>query len=87
MRSAKKCEGIKMAGRKPSIPIAEKIKRAEDALLKSKAKYDADAAVLRDLLEKQRAIRNKELIAAVANSTRTFDEIMEFIESKPVDEP
>ena len=50
-----------MAGRKPSIPIAEKIKRAEEALLKSKAKYDADAAVLRDLLEKQRAIRNKEL--------------------------
>jgi len=41
---------------------------------------------LRDLLEKQRAIRNKELIAAVAGSTRSFDEIMEFIESKPADE-
>ena len=42
--------------REPKIPIDERIKISEAALAKAKSKYDAEAAVLKDLLQKKQAI-------------------------------
>lgn len=76
------CEENKMA-REPKIPIDERIKISEAALAKAKSKYDAEAAVLKDLLQKKQAIRDQELVEAVAKSKRSFEEILDYIKSDP----
>ena len=76
------CEENKMA-REPKIPIDERIKISEAALAKAKSKYDAEAAVLKDLLQKKQAIRDQELVEAVTKSKRSFEEILDYIKSDP----
>ena len=72
-----------MANRKPNRSIDEKIKMAEAALVKSKARYDSDAAVLKDLLQKKEVMKQKELLDAMAKSKRSFHEILSFVNSDP----
>ena len=69
--------------REPKIPIDERIKISEAAFAKAKSKYDAEAAVLKDLLQKKQAIRDQELVEAVAKSKRSFEEILDYIKSDP----
>ena len=69
--------------REPKIPIDERIKISEAALAKAKSKYDAEAAVLKDLLQKKQAIRDQELVEAVAKSKRSFEDILDYIKSDP----
>lgn len=65
------------------ISIEEKIKKAETALAKAKSKYDAEAAVLKGLLQKKQAMQDKEILDAVARSKQSFEDILNFINSKP----
>ena len=69
--------------REPKMPIDERIKISEAALAKAKSKYDAEAAVLKDLLQKKQAIRDQELVEAVAKSKRSFEDILDYIKSDP----
>lgn len=69
--------------RGPKILIDEKIKQSEAALAKAKSKYDAEAAVLKELLQKKQAMRNQELMEAIAKSKRSFEEILDYINSDP----
>ena len=52
------------------------------AVEKAKARYDATVKELRDLLDKKDAQRKQELLKAVENSPRTFDEIMAFLKAE-----
>lgn len=74
--------GNEMA-REAKKPIDEKIKESEAALAKAKSKYDAEAAVLKDLLQKKQAMRDQELVEAVKKSKRSYEEIMDYINSDP----
>ena len=65
--------------RGPKILIDEKIKQSEAALIKAKARYDAEAAVLKELLQKRQAMRDRELMEAIAKSKRSFEEILDYI--------
>ena len=65
--------------RGPKILIDEKIRQSEAALAKAKAKYDAEAAVLKELLQKRQAMRDRELMEAIAKSRRSFEEILDYI--------
>lgn len=49
---------------------------------KAKARYDAAVKDLRDLLEQKDAQRKQELLKAVENSPRSFDEIMTFLKAE-----
>ena len=69
--------------RGPKILIDEKIRQSEAALAKAKAKYDAEAAVLKELLQKRQAMRDRELMEAIAKSKRSFEEILDYIKSDP----
>ena len=69
--------------RGPKILIDEKIKQSEAALAKAKSKYDAEAAVLKELLQKKQAMRNQELMDAIAKSKRSYEEIIDYINSDP----
>ena len=48
-------------------------------MAKAKARYDAEAAVLKELLQKRQAIRDRELMEAIAKSKRSFEEILDYI--------
>ena len=69
--------------RGPKILIDEKIRKSEAALAKAKAKYDAEAAVLKELLQKRQAMRDRELMEAIAKSRRSFEEILDYINRDP----
>ena len=69
--------------RGPKILIDEKIKQSEAALAKAKSRYDAEAAVLKELLQKRQAMRDRELMEAIAKSRRSFEEILDYIKSDP----
>ena len=69
--------------RGPKILIDEKIRQSEAALIKAKARYDAEAAVLKELLQKRQAMRDRELMEAIAKSRRSFEEILDYINRDP----
>ena len=69
--------------RGPKILIDEKIRQSEAALVKAKSRYDAEAAVLKELLQKRQAMRDRELMEAIAKSKRSFEEILDYIKRDP----
>ena len=71
-----------MARTRKTITLDEKREKAQEAVEKTKARYDAAVKELRDLLDKKDAQRKQELLKAVENSSRTFDEIMAFLKAE-----
>ena len=71
-----------MARIRKTITLDEKIEKAQEAVEKTKARYDAAVKELRDLLDKKDAQRKQELLKALESSPRSFDEIMEFLKAE-----
>lgn len=66
--------------------IDEKIEQQKQAVSRAKDRYDAAVAELEILMKKRDEIRNRELIAAITSSSKSFDEIMAFLqEDSPVE--
>lgn len=70
-----------MARQKKDATLDEQIVKAQERLAKAKQNYDAAAADLRKLLEERESRRQKLLVAAVAKSNKSFEEILRFLES------
>lgn len=70
-----------MARPRKDISIEEQIIKQEEAVTKAKEKYGSEVAKLKDLHAKRDEARKKELLKAIENSGRTYDEIMDFIRS------
>ena len=66
-------------GKDGNTTIEDQITKQEDAVAKAKAKYDAEVVKLKDLYAKKDEIKKKELLKAVENSKRSYEEIMEFL--------
>ena len=66
--------------RKNNITIDEEIIKQEEQVSKSKAKYDADVKKLKDLYAKKDEMKKKELLAAVEKSSKTYEEILRFLQ-------
>lgn len=64
-----------------SIPIEERIAAQEQEVLKTKKKFEEASDKLKDLYRKRDEGRQKELLEAVARSSRSYEEIMAFIQS------
>ena len=58
-----------------------KIEKAQAMVSKKKKEYDSAIAILSDLLDKQDALRRDELVKAIMKSDRTYEEVLEFLES------
>ena len=69
-----------MARKRISIDV--KIERQKDIVSKAKDKYEAELSVLEELMQKRRDMRSKELIKAIENSDRSYEEIMAFLGAK-----
>lgn len=61
--------------------LQDKIEKAQTDVSNAKRKYDEATAALKKLLDKRDALRKEELITAVTKSTRTYEEIMAFLQS------
>ena len=68
-----------MAGR--SISIDEKIEKAQAAVAAAKKKYDAALDELEKLVTKKKQLDDKKILEAYHASSKTSDEILEFLKS------
>ena len=59
--------------------VETKIAKAQDSVMKAKKKYDNALAELEKLLDKRDALRRDELVNAIMKSSRTYEEIIRFI--------
>lgn len=71
-----------MARTRKVTSIKEKILKQEEAVAKSKEKYDAEVKKLKDLYAKQDEMKKKELFAAVEKSSKSYEEIMVFLQKE-----
>lgn len=60
--------------------LEHEIEEAVASAQKAKEKYDAALAHVKDLMNKRDALRNETLIAAIAKSKRSYQEILQFIQ-------
>ena len=65
-----------MARRK--INIDDKIEQQKLVVSKVKDRYEAELEELNQLMKKRDELRNKELLQAIEQSKRSFEEIMDF---------
>lgn len=66
-----------MARRKLSID--DKIEQQKLVVSKTKDRYEAELEELNQLIKKRNELRNKELLQAIEQSKRSFEEIIEFL--------
>lgn len=60
--------------------LEQKIIKVQAAISKNREQYDKLTAELEELHKKQKAIRNEELLKAIEGSTRSYEEILDFIQ-------
>lgn len=63
-----------------------KIEKAQEDLVKTKHRYNAAATTLKDLLDKRDALRQKKLLDAIAQSGRSYEEIIQYLRNKSGEE-
>lgn len=68
-----------MARTKSLETLKQKIEKAQEKVSRTKKQYDAAVAELSELLDKQDAILNENLLKAFAKSDRTYEEMMAFM--------
>lgn len=66
-----------MARRKLSID--DKIEQQKLVVSKAKDRYEVELEELNQLMKKRDELRNKELLQAIEQSKRSFEEIMDFL--------
>ena len=59
--------------------IDDRIRKAEEAVIKTKEKYDAALEELNLLVKKKKEMESKELMKAFAKSSRSLEEVLEFL--------
>lgn len=67
-----------MAGTMGKELLEEKIEKAQEDVIGAK-KYDASTAILKKLLEKRQVMRTEEVMSANAESSSSYEEIMNYI--------
>ena len=73
-----------MARRK--ISIDDKIEQQKLVVSKAKDRYESELEQLNQLMKKRDELRNKELIQAIEQSNRSFEEIMNFLNTSDFQE-
>ncbi len=68
-----------MARKKSITSIDSQITKAQDDLVKAKAKYDTTAQKLEELLEKKKEYQAREIMDAFIKSGKSYQEIMNFL--------
>lgn len=59
--------------------LEQKIEKAQERVKRTKKSYDEAVHDLQKLLDKRTALRAEEIMKAIANSERSYEEILNFI--------
>lgn len=59
--------------------IDQKIETAQQKVIKTKAAYDKAVDELQVLIDKKKALQTEDLVKAISESSKTFEEIIQFI--------
>ena len=70
-----------MARTRQAVSIDEKIAKAQVAVEKTKERYEAAVKELRNLMEKKEALKKQELFKAIEGSSKSYEEIYDFLMS------
>ena len=62
--------------------LEQKIEKIEKAISRNREQYDKLTAELEELHKKQKAIQSEELLKAIAESEKSYEEILNFIHGK-----
>ena len=60
--------------------LDERIEQQEQVVSKIKDRYDAEVSKLEKLMNKRDELRKKELMKAIEDSDKSFEEIMKFLQ-------
>ena len=60
--------------------LEEKIEKGQKQVIRTKAAYEKAIADLQVLLDKQKELRKDELMEAVVKSSKSYEEILQFIQ-------
>ena len=66
--------------------LERKIEKTEKAISRNREQYDKLTAELEALHQRQKTIRDEELLKAIAGSSRSYEEILDFIKEKTEEE-
>ena len=66
--------------------LEQKIEKVEKAISRNREQYEKLTTELEELHQKQKAIQREELLKAIAESTRSYEEILRFIQSASEEE-
>ena len=69
-----------MARNSSKESLAQKIEKVEKAISRNRQQYDKLTAELEELHKKQKAIQSAELLKAIEQSPRSFEDIMCYIQ-------
>ena len=59
--------------------LDQKIEKAKQKVIRTKAAHEKAVDELQILLDKKKALQTEDLMKAISKSSKTFDEIMQFI--------
>ena len=62
--------------------VEQKKAKIEKEIIKNREQYDRLTAELEDLHKKQKAIHSEELLKAIEGSSKSYEEILDFIQGK-----
>ena len=62
-----------------------KIEQQKEALEKAKARYEAEKEALAELVKMRNELRKEELMNAVINSDKSYEEILAFVRGEVVE--
>lgn len=62
--------------------LEQKIEKTEKAISRNREQYDRLTAELENLHKKKKAIQNEEILKAIAESEKSYEEILRFIQKK-----
>ena len=68
-----------MATRTYTASIDNKIAKAEENVVRTKAKYTEAVNILEELMAKKKAMQTEELMKIFENSNRSYEEVVEFL--------
>lgn len=60
--------------------LTQKIEKVEKAISRNREQYEKLTAELEELHQKQKAIQSQELLKAISESSRSFEDIMRYIQ-------
>lgn len=62
--------------------LEQKISKLETAISKNRQQYDQLTKELKELLDKQKAMQSEELMKAIADSSRSYEDILCYIKGE-----